>query len=115
MMEKDKALQLHRNLEFIGLRAQATSVGLLQLCAELARANVIDNQAVGRIKEAIHRDIIVSNPRGRDRAEFARTLRLRLDDVFHQAEALDQPTHVGTTHEFQSALEGDAPTAREIH
>ncbi len=106
-MEKDKALQLHRNLEFIGLRAQATSVGLLQLCAELVQVKVIGDEAVERIKDAIHRDIVVSNPRGRDRDEFSTTLRKRLDDVFQQAVEVHRSTHVGNAHEFGAALMPD--------
>lgn len=32
-----QARELHRTLDFIGLRAQATTVGLIQLCTELVR------------------------------------------------------------------------------
>jgi len=103
-MEKDKALQLHRSLEFIGLRAQATSVGLLQLCAELVKANVLDSDAIERIKDAIQLDIVVSNPRGRDRDEFAKTLRRRLDSVFQQAGEVSSPTRIGTALDFEAAL-----------
>lgn len=111
-MDKENALKLHRNLEFIGLRAQATSVGLLQLCAELVRAKVIDAEAVGRIKDAIHLDIVVANPRGRDREEFSETLRRRLDDVFQRAEEVHLPTQVGTAEEFENALRYDGDAAK---
>lgn len=49
-MADDKAAQareLHRTLEYIGLRAQATTVGLIQLCTELVTAGVLGDDAVG--------------------------------------------------------------------
>jgi len=57
--------QLHGAIDLIGLRAHATSVGLIQLCAELMKAGVLDGQAVQRIKDAIRREITISNPRSR--------------------------------------------------
>jgi hypothetical protein len=64
----------------------------------------LDDEAIERIKSAIHLDIVVSNPRGRDRDEFARTLRARLDAVFMQVEEVDSPTHVGSVLDFEAAL-----------
>lgn len=83
--EEKKARALHLTLELIGLRAQATAVGFLQLCAELRRSGAIGDQAVDRIKEAIATDIIVSRTAPRGREEFERSLRARLDVMFEKA------------------------------
>ena len=48
----DKQKKLHYELSHVGLRAQATAVGLLQLCHELRRVNVIDEAAIDRIVDA---------------------------------------------------------------
>jgi hypothetical protein len=112
-MDHDLATQakdLHRTLEFIGLRAQATSVGLIQLCAELVRAGVLDDDAIRRIKDAIHRDITVSRPRSGSSEEFDRTLRQRLDAVFPQAERPEQRAPIGDLTEMENAL---APEAKD--
>jgi|SRR5690606_21391819 len=108
--ETEHARELHRTLEFIGLRAQATTVGLLQLCAELARAGVIDDAAIKRIKEAIFREIAVTHPRGYNRAEFERTLRQRLDAIFPGAADVATRARVGTIAEMETSLDpGKAP------
>ena len=110
-MDHDQAGQakdLHRTLEFIGLRAQATSVGLIQLCAELVRAGVLNDDAIERIKDAIYRDITVSRPRSSSSGEFERTLRQRLNAIFPHAESTEQRTPVGTLKEMESALDPEA-------
>jgi hypothetical protein len=104
LADKEQALELHRDLDFIGLRAQATTVGLLQLCAELVKVGVLDGEAIGRIKEAITWDITVSNPRVHDRAEFETTLRKRLDAIFPRAEDAHRASRVGNVQDMQSAL-----------
>lgn len=107
-MEHDRteqARELHSTLEFIGLRAQATTVGLLQLCAELVNANVLDDAAIARIKNAIFREIAVNNSRGYNRAEFERTLRERLDAIFPRAADAQTRARVGTTEEMRAALD----------
>lgn len=102
--ETEQARELHRTLEFIGLRAQATAVGLLQLCAELSRAGVLDDDAVERIKQAIFREIAVTQPRGYNRAEFEQTLRQRLDSLFPRATG-EAPVRVGTVAEMETSLD----------
>ena len=109
-----EARQLHRTLEFIGLRAQATTVGLIQVCAELVRAGLLDDAAIQRIKDAIHRELSVIQPRGRNQAEFDETLRSRLDAIFPKASAEDKRERVGTVKDMQTALEPgikDQPSA----
>jgi hypothetical protein len=113
LAEKEQALELHRDLEFIGLRARATTVGLLQLCAELVKAGVLDHDAIGRIKDAITWDITVSNPRVHDRAEFEATLRRRLDAIFPRAEDAHRASPVGNLQDMQSAFKTSREGARE--
>lgn len=103
--ETEHARELHETLEFIGLRAQATTVGLLQLCAELARVSVLDEAAIERIKGAIFREITVTHPRGYNRAEFEDTLRKRLDAIFPGAAERAPPARVGTAAELKTALD----------
>jgi hypothetical protein len=103
-----EALQLHETLDFIGLRAHSTTVGLLQLCTELVRAGIIDLGAVERIKGAIHREIIVSHARGHDREEFARILKERLDSIFPHGEDGERAARIGGIDEMQSALNPDS-------
>lgn len=100
-----EARELHRTLEFIGLRAQATTVGLIQVCTELVRAGLIDDAAIQRIKDAIHRELSVVHARGRNQAEFDETLRSRLDAIFPKASAPGQRARVGTVAEMQTALD----------
>lgn len=74
--------RLHDAVGFVGLRAQATAVGLLQLSLELRRAGVIDEDAVTRIKDAIAKDISLSCPRSQPKREFLSSIRSRLDRLF---------------------------------
>lgn len=111
--EKEQARELHRTLEFIGLRAQATTVGLIQLCAELVRAGVLQDEAVERIKDAIFREIAVTHPRGYNRAEFERTLRARLDAIFPQAAVSEPRARVGTVADMQTSLVSPPPRERD--
>lgn len=83
--------KLHYDLTNVGLRAQATAVGLLQLCIELRRANVLDNAAVDRIKSAIADEIIVCAPRPIDRQDYRRDVRERLDRLFAGEQKLGAP------------------------
>ena len=100
-----EARELHRTLEFIGLRAQATTVGLIQVCTELVRAGVLDDDAIQRIKDSIHRELSVSHGRGRNQAEFEETLKHRLDAIFPKASAMGQNARVGSVAEMQTALD----------
>lgn len=50
-MEQQK--KLHFELTNVGMRAQATAAGMVQLCRELHRAGILDNDALERIKSAI--------------------------------------------------------------
>ena len=102
--EQEQARKLHQCLDYVGLRAHATSVGLLQLCAELVAVGVLDDNAVGRIKNAIRRDISVSRPRKHGQAEFDTLLGERLDAVFPSSCDPRIGMRVGTANDLGSAL-----------
>ena len=78
----DKQKKLHFDLSNVGLRAQATAVGLVQLCIELRRANVLDGPALDRIKGAIVDEISLNTPRSMARDDYRRELQARLDRLF---------------------------------
>jgi hypothetical protein len=107
--QTEQARELHRTLEFIGLRAQATTVGLLQLCAELVRAGVLHDDAIERIKQSVFREIAVNQPRGYNRAEFELTLRQRLDSIFPRGMEAGSRAPVGTVEDMQSSFEPKSP------
>jgi len=73
---------LHHELVNVGLRAQATAAGFVQLCKELQAAGVLDDGAVGRIKTAIADEVALTCPRSVPRAEFRRDISRRLDGLF---------------------------------
>lgn len=105
--ETEQARELHNTLEFIGLRAQATTVGLLQLCTELVRVGVLDDAAIQRIKDAIRRELTVTRARGHFRDQFEETLKQRLDAVFPRAGDAQRGAPVGDLHDLQAALDTD--------
>lgn len=111
-MDEDQAVEareLHQTLEFIGLRAQATTVGLLQLCAELVKVRVLDDGAIQRIKDAIHREITVSHSRGHFREEFEEMLRQRLDAIFPRAGDAEKRGTIGSVVDLEAALDPERP------
>ena len=74
--------RVHFALEFLGMRAQATAMGLVQLCTELRRAGVIDQGAVDRVKEAIAEEIAEHAPRTVAKQQYLTDIRGRLDRIF---------------------------------
>ena len=80
-MDQAEERKLHDQVGFVGLRAQATAVGFIQLCTELCRAGLLDEAAMGRIKEAIAKELALSRPRANYQSEFEASRR-RLDDLF---------------------------------
>ncbi|HUD30104.1 MAG TPA: hypothetical protein VMQ93_14625 [Novosphingobium sp.] len=73
---------MHDDLRNVGLRAQATAAGLVQLCKELNAAGVLDEGAVQRVKHAIADEIALTAPRPIPRADFRRDVCERLDALF---------------------------------
>lgn len=78
----DKQRKLHFDLTNVGLRAQATAAGLLQLCTELRRVNVLDEAAIERIKTVIAHEIEISAPRAIVSQTYRQEIRNRLDQLF---------------------------------
>lgn len=93
---------VHLALEFLGIRAQATAMGLVQLCLELRRAEVIDQAAVDRVKDAIAEEIGEHAPRSVAKQQYLADIRGRLDRIF----AGDEP--IGAA---PAAPAGDQPPA----
>ncbi len=80
--------KLHYDLTNVGLRAQATAAGLVQLCVELRRADVLDDVALERIKTAIADEIVVCAARPVDKQDYRRDVKNRLDRLFSGEEKL---------------------------
>lgn len=113
--QRAQAQELHRTLEYIGLRAQATTVGLIQLCAELVKAGVLDDGAIENIKDSIHRELTVSHSRTHGRVEFEEVLKQRLDAIFPQAGSSERRAKVGTLRDMETALDHSEDSPRSTH
>jgi hypothetical protein len=87
-MDERAEKRLHDQIDLLGLRAQATSVGFLTLAQELVKAGVLSEEALDRIKEAIVKELCLSRPAAASREEFSRTVRLRLDHLFAGEDAV---------------------------
>ncbi len=83
MLGLQEKKQRHFEMQNIGLRAQATAVGMLQICAELRRGGLLDEAAIERIKGAIADEIEVATPRQiLSKGSFMTDVRQRLDRLF---------------------------------
>jgi hypothetical protein len=87
-LDNHEIKRLHDEVGFIGLRAQATAVGLLQVAIELHRAGVLDDMAIERVKDAISNDLALSPPGHQTREEHRLTVKHRLDRLFAGHEPL---------------------------
>lgn len=72
----------HYELRNVGLRAQATAAGLVQLCKELQSKGLLEEAALFRIKEAIADELEVDAPRSITIPQYRRDVRERLDRIF---------------------------------
>ena len=82
--------KLHEEIGFVGLRAQATAVGLLQLSIELRRAGILDDDAITRVKAAIAEDLLLTPARHLTRDEHRASVHQRLDRLFSGREMLSE-------------------------
>jgi len=98
------ARERHRTLDFIGLRAHATTVGLIQLCEELLNAGILNPEGLERIKGAIRSELTVCNARISNQPTFDDTLKRRLDAIFPQAPGLPHEEQVGSIEHFEEVL-----------
>ena len=81
---------VHQAIDFIGMRAQATAAGLVQLSIELRRSGVIDERALDRVKDAIAEEITHNRPRSAIKKVYQADIRGRLDRIFTGAEPLSK-------------------------
>jgi hypothetical protein len=81
-MDTSDTRKLRETLDLLGMRAQATAAGMVQMMIELHRIGMLDDDAVTRIKNAICGDLMLSCPKAMDRREFETSLRRRLDALF---------------------------------
>lgn len=79
-MQSDQE-RIHANLEAIGIRASGAAIGLFQLLKELLDANLLDGEAVNRIKEAVITDLAASRPRSQSLADYEQRVRERMDTL----------------------------------
>lgn len=97
----------HYTLDLIGLRAHATTVGLIQLCEELLQAGVLSAEGLDRIKDAIFTELTVGKrERVARQSNFDETLRSRIDAVFPSVPGQPARDHVGSIDDFEEALRG---------
>ena len=82
----EKQKRLHHDVTNVGLRAQATAVGLIQLCIELRSANVLSDDALTRIKSAIGDELMV----GPNRRVASREQRFEIDERLNRLFAGEQ-------------------------
>lgn len=74
--------KLYQDLKNVGLRAQATSAGLVQLCRELKAVGVLDDAALGRVKCAVADQIALAAHRPTLRANYQQEIMRYLDAIF---------------------------------
>jgi hypothetical protein len=99
------ARERHRTLDFIGLRAHATAVGLIQLCEELLNAGILSTEGLDRIKASICSELAVGKrARVSDQREFDNMLRCRIDAVFPAAPGEPARDNIGSLEVFEDAL-----------
>jgi len=84
--------RVHDSIELVGMRAQATTVGLIQLSIELNRAGVLDQAAIDRIKESIAKEISLNRPKSVSAENFDEHLHRRLDRLFAGEDAVGEVT-----------------------
>ena len=82
----------HRDTHFalvnVGLRAQATAAGFVQLCKELRQSGALDDPAIDRIKTAIAEEVSLTCPRSVPRTQFRTDVQRRLDALFAGRESV---------------------------
>lgn len=81
-MNYHESQKLHEDIAFLGLRAQATAVGLVQLSIELQRAGVLSQDAICRVKGAIADNLTLKTPSYLTAKEHRCEVAQRLDKLF---------------------------------
>lgn len=78
----EKQKKMHYDIMNVGLRAQATAVGFVQLCIELREAQVLGDAALDRVKDAIADELSVAPPRRIAMRDHRNEIKARLDRLF---------------------------------
>ena len=69
----------HAEITLAGFRSHAAAVGLIQLIRELRRARVLDDDAVGRVRDAVVDEFTLSKSVHVAERDFRDRLTARLD------------------------------------
>src|SRR3546814_18426308 len=102
----------HQTLDLIGLRAHATTVGLIQLCEELLNSGVLGVEGLDRIKDAIFTELTVGKRERVDRqSNFDETLRGRIDAAFTTIPRDRNRDHEGSIEDCDDGLHTQERTA----
>lgn len=88
-MSLDQDQLLQHLLNVVGIRAPITAVAVLQLIAELHRIKILDDAAVGRIKEAVARAAFQVLPSHSHKSAFEAEIRQELDRLFDEIETYE--------------------------
>ncbi|WP_298813507.1 hypothetical protein [uncultured Sphingomonas sp.] len=78
----DKQKQLHHDVTNVGLRAQATAVGLIQLCIELRKTNALSEEGLRNVKRAIADELLIGPSRRYCSRDPRREIEERIDRIF---------------------------------
>lgn len=97
-MGSPEQAKMHHEIRTVGLRAQATAVGLVQLCKELNAAGVLDDAALARIKNVIADEIALTAPRSLTQAQYRERVCTRLDGIFAGTESLGSADGINLEH-----------------
>ena len=92
---------MHFELVNVGLRAQATAAGFVQLCKELRQSGALDDAAIERIKTTVADEVALTCPRYIPRPQFRDDVCRRLDELFGGNEK------VGEANRLRFAATGD--------
>ena len=85
-MSEAERTRMHQSIGLLGLRAQATAAGLVQLCHELRARGLLDDETIERIKGAIVDELVNNAPRSMTKSAFRSIVQTRLDRVFEGVE-----------------------------
>lgn len=91
----EKQKRLHHDVTNVGLRAQATAVGLIQLCIELRATNILSDEGLKRIKLAIGDELAIGPYRRIASRDHRSEIDSRLDRLFAGEEKIGSADELG--------------------
>lgn len=78
----EKQKQLHHDVTNVGLRAQVTAVGLIQLCIELRKTNALSEEGLSNVKKAIADELLIGQNRRYCSRDQRCDVEARIDRIF---------------------------------